>query len=38
MIDRRGILSQLRRALDRSLVMVLTGPRQCGKTTLARVL
>lgn len=38
MIDRRGILSQLRRALDRSPVVVLTGPRQCGKTTLARVL
>lgn len=38
MIDRRGILSQLRRALDRSPVVVLTGPRQCGKTTLARAL
>ena len=38
MIDRRGILSQLRRALERSPVVVLTGPRQCGKTTLARVL
>ena len=38
MIDRRGILSQLRRALERSPVVVLSGPRQCGKTTLARVL
>lgn len=38
MIDRRGILSQLRRALERSPVVVLTGPRQCGKTTLARAL
>ena len=38
MIDRRGILSQLRRALDCSPVVVLTGPRQCGKTTLARAL
>ena len=38
MIDRRGILSQLRRALERSPVVVLTGPRQCGKTTLARML
>ena len=38
MIDRRRIISALRRALGRSPVVVLTGPRQCGKTTLARVL
>ena len=38
MIDRRWIVSELRRALGRSPVVVLTGPRQCGKTTLARVL
>ena len=38
MIDRRGIIAQLKRALNRSPVAVLTGPRQCGKTTLARVL
>lgn len=38
MIDRRGIIARLKRALGRSPVVVLTGPRQCGKTTLARVL
>ena len=38
MINRSGIISALRRALGRSPVVVLTGPRQCGKTTLARVL
>lgn len=38
MIDRRGIIARLKRALGRSPVVVLTGPRQCGKTTLARLL
>lgn len=38
MIDRRAALDALRRALERSPVVVLTGPRQCGKTTLARQL
>lgn len=38
MIDRARIVSELRSALARSRVVVLTGPRQCGKTTLARVL
>lgn len=38
MIERTATLKQLRRALKRSRVVVLTGPRQCGKTTLARVL
>jgi uncharacterized protein len=38
MIDRHGILARIRDALSRSPVVVLTGPRQCGKTTLAREL
>jgi predicted AAA+ superfamily ATPase len=36
MIERRDWLSQIRRALARSRVVALLGPRQCGKTTLAR--
>lgn len=35
-IRREGYLSEIRRALGRSRVVVLTGPRQAGKTTLAR--
>lgn len=38
MITRRGILDALATALKRSRVVVLAGPRQCGKTTLAREL
>jgi predicted AAA+ superfamily ATPase len=38
MIERTAILDALMRGLDRSRVVVLTGPRQCGKTTLARKL
>ncbi|MGB5747856.1 MAG: AAA family ATPase, partial [Desulfobacterales bacterium] len=38
MIRRRSILSALNTALSRSRVVVLVGPRQCGKTTLAREL
>jgi predicted AAA+ superfamily ATPase len=38
MIQRRSILNALEQALDRSPVVVLAGPRQCGKTTLARLL
>lgn len=38
MIHRNGILQALQDALRRSRVVVLTGPRQCGKTTLARQL
>jgi hypothetical protein len=38
MIDRPQILKALTRGLDRSRVVVLTGLRQCGKTTLARQL
>jgi uncharacterized protein len=36
MIARDPILATLRAALERSPVAVLSGPRQCGKTTLAR--
>lgn len=36
MIDRVEILGAVREAIARSPVVVLTGPRQCGKTTLAR--
>lgn len=36
MIKRAQILGQLHRALRRSPVVALVGPRQCGKTTLAR--
>lgn len=36
MIVRHQELGQVRRALKRSRVVVLIGPRQCGKTTLAR--
>ena len=38
MIRRAHLLRALNRALARSRVVVLTGPRQCGKTTLAREL
>ena len=38
MIQRPSILEALEQALDRSPVVVLAGPRQCGKTTLARLL
>ncbi len=37
-IARPTLLSRIRAALDRSPVVVLTGPRQSGKTTLARIL
>ena len=38
MIQRTSILSALNNALSRSRVVVLVGPRQSGKTTLAREL
>jgi predicted AAA+ superfamily ATPase len=38
MIPRTAALAELRRALRRSRVVALIGPRQCGKTTLARQL
>ena len=37
-IARTRLLAELRAALERRPVVVLTGPRQCGKTTLARQL
>src|SRR5205807_6012884 len=36
MIGRPQRLDQIRRALKRSRIVALIGPRQCGKTTLAR--
>ncbi len=38
MIPRPGHLERIRAALSRSPVAILVGPRQCGKTTLAREL
>ena len=37
MIDRSSYLKQLVKAVNRSPVTALLGPRQCGKTTLARM-
>lgn len=36
MIQRPAIKNSIKQALDRSRVVALLGPRQCGKTTLAR--
>jgi uncharacterized protein len=36
MIERQALTQQIQAALKRSRVVVLLGPRQCGKTTLAR--
>lgn len=36
MVLRAALLTKIRRALRRSPVVVLYGPRQCGKTTIAR--
>ncbi len=36
MIERSSLRRAIQQALDRSRVVVLVGPRQCGKTTLAR--
>ncbi len=36
MIKRSKLIQQIQKALRRSRVVVLLGPRQCGKTTLAR--
>jgi len=38
MIPRRALLSHIKEALTRSRIVVVVGPRQCGKTTLAREL
>jgi predicted AAA+ superfamily ATPase len=37
-IDRKGYIDQVRKALTRSTIVALMGPRQCGKTTLARTI
>jgi predicted AAA+ superfamily ATPase len=36
MIERRELIERLKESLRRSRVVALVGPRQCGKTTLAR--
>jgi predicted AAA+ superfamily ATPase len=36
MIYRKDLHNRIKEALDRSRIVVLLGPRQCGKTTLAR--
>ena len=36
MLDRHALLDRVRRSLRASPVIVLFGPRQCGKTTLAK--
>ncbi|MBM4081564.1 MAG: ATP-binding protein, partial [Planctomycetes bacterium] len=36
MIKRDALRRQVRQALERSRVVALIGPRQCGKTTLAQ--
>ena len=38
MIDRPAVRARLEQALSRSRVVALVGPRQCGKTTMARQL
>lgn len=38
MIERPALLTRIRKSLRRSRIVVLTGPRQSGKTTLARAL
>jgi uncharacterized protein len=38
MIKRNQLLSEVKNAIERSRIVVLLGPRQCGKTTLAREL
>ena len=38
MVERHALLKHVRSALRRGRVIALVGPRQCGKTTLAREL
>ncbi|MBP7049672.1 MAG: ATP-binding protein [Phycisphaerae bacterium] len=37
LIERKGFVEQIHRALGRSPIIALMGPRQCGKTTLAHM-
>ena len=38
MIERKKYLNLVKIAIERSPIVALLGPRQCGKTTLARML
>ncbi len=38
MVERKEYLERIRKALERSPIVMLMGPRQCGKSTLARQL
>lgn len=38
MIERQGYIDRLKKAISRSPIVALLGPRQCGKTTLARMI
>ena len=38
LIERKAYVDRVHKALDRSAVVALMGPRQCGKTTLARMI
>jgi hypothetical protein len=38
LIERNGYTDRVRKAVNRSVIVALMGPRQCGKTTLARMI
>ena len=38
MIERKGYINRVKKAISRSPIVALLGPRQCGKTTLARMI
>ena len=38
MIERRGYSNHVKKAISRSPIVALLGPRQCGKTTLAKII
>ena len=38
MIERQGYIGRVKKAISRSPITALLGPRQCGKTTLARMI
>ena len=38
MIERRGYIDRVNKGISRSPIVALLGPRQCGKTTLARMI